>query len=81
MASPTENWKVVKELFEAALEAEPARRFYLLQERCQDATVRAEVERLLAEHEHAGGFLSKPAIGETTADEVFGQPKRKIDSY
>jgi eukaryotic-like serine/threonine-protein kinase len=81
MASPTENWKVVKELFEAALEEDPARRLPFLQERCHDANVRTEVERLLAEHEQAQGFLSKPALGELNPDEAFGAPKRKIDSY
>jgi serine/threonine protein kinase len=81
MESPTEDWKVVKELFEAALEQAPARRPSLLQERCHDANVRAEVERLLAEHEQAGGFLSTPALGELSPDEAFGAPKRKIDSY
>jgi serine/threonine protein kinase len=81
MASPTENWKVVKELFAAALEVEPARRPALLQERCHDENVRAEVERLLAEHDEAGKFLSVPAIGEPTPDEVLAPPKRKIDSY
>jgi tetratricopeptide (TPR) repeat protein len=81
MASPTENWKVVKELFEAALDEEPALRPSLLQDRCHDANVRAEVERLLAEHEQAQGFLSKPALGELNPDEAFGASKRKIDSY
>jgi hypothetical protein len=72
---------VVKELLEAALEEEPARRTVLLQELCPDANVRTEVERLLAEHEQAGAFLSTPALGELTSDEGYGAPKRKIDSY
>jgi non-specific serine/threonine protein kinase/serine/threonine-protein kinase len=81
MATTPENWKTVKELFEAALDEEPARRLSFLQERCSDGHVRAEVERLLAEHEEAGKFLSAPAIGELTADEMFVPSKRKIDSY
>ena len=63
------------------LEEVPARRLSFLQERCSDVNVRAEVERLLAEHEEAGNFLSTPAIGEPTTDEVLAPPNRKIDSY
>jgi eukaryotic-like serine/threonine-protein kinase len=81
MESPAENWNVVKGLFEAALEEEPARRTSLLEERCPDANVRAEVERLLAEHEQAGGFLSTPPLGELTPNLAFAAAKRKIDSY
>jgi hypothetical protein len=81
MEHPTKNWKVDKELFEAALEEEAARRSLLLRERCPDADVCAAVERLLAEHEQAGGFLSTPVLGESTPDQAFGAPKRKIDSY
>ncbi|MGA7524463.1 MAG: serine/threonine-protein kinase [Acidobacteriaceae bacterium] len=81
MATTPDEWKLVKELFDAALDEEPARRLSFLQQRCSDANVRAEVERLLAEHEEAGEFLSAPAIGEPTPDEVLAPPKRKIDSY
>jgi hypothetical protein len=80
MATTPENWKTVKELFEAALDEEPARRLSFLQERCSDGHVRAEVERLLAEHEEAGKFLSAPAIGELTPDGALGLPKRIICS-
>ncbi len=55
-----DNWKAIKELFEEALDEEPARRSSLLEERCEDPNVRLEVLRLLAEHEQAGEFLSKP---------------------
>jgi eukaryotic-like serine/threonine-protein kinase len=51
-----EVWERVKELFEAALERGPQQRPAFLAEACgQDAAVRAEVERLLSEHEQAGG--------------------------
>jgi non-specific serine/threonine protein kinase/serine/threonine-protein kinase len=79
MPATPDNWSRVKELFDAALDQDPARRPAFLEESCSDAQVRAEVERLLAEHEEAGKFLSVPAIGET-ADEVLAS-KRKIDSY
>ena len=81
MATMPDNWKMVKELFEAALDEEPARRLSFLQERCGDVHLRAEVERLLAEHDEAGDFLSTPAIGEPTSDEVLAPPNRKIDFY
>jgi eukaryotic-like serine/threonine-protein kinase len=61
-ASP-ENWEAVKELFEAALEEDSAQRSEFLKERCPDAIVRAEVERLLAEHDQDSRFLSTPPLG------------------
>jgi tetratricopeptide (TPR) repeat protein/TolB-like protein/tRNA A-37 threonylcarbamoyl transferase component Bud32 len=63
MATQPDNWEAVKELFEAALEEDPARRSLFLKERCPDAGLRAEVERLLAEYDQAGAFLSTPALG------------------
>jgi serine/threonine protein kinase len=54
----SDNWKTIKELFEAALERETGRRFAFVQEQCGDPIVRAAVERLLAEHEQAESFLS-----------------------
>jgi serine/threonine protein kinase len=62
MATAANNWETVKEFFEAALQQERERRSSFLQERCHDAGVRAEVERLLAEHEQAGSFLSTPPV-------------------
>jgi hypothetical protein len=62
MATQPENWEAVKALFEAALEVDPAKRSSFVKERCSDATLRAEVERLLAEHDEAGTFLSTPVL-------------------
>jgi eukaryotic-like serine/threonine-protein kinase len=62
MATRPQNWEAIKALFEAALEEDSARRSSFLQERCADPSLRAEVERLLAEHEQAGSFLSTPAL-------------------
>jgi eukaryotic-like serine/threonine-protein kinase len=58
MATQQDNWEAVKALFEAALEEDPANRSSFLKERCPDASVCAEVERLLAEHDEAASFLS-----------------------
>ena len=57
-----EKWETIKSLFEAALEEDSTRRSAFLEGRCPDATVRAEVERLLAEHDKAREFLSTPAL-------------------
>jgi serine/threonine protein kinase len=64
MATRPENWEAVKALFEAALEEDSAHRSFFLKERCPDASLRAEVERLLAEHDQAGAFLSTPILAD-----------------
>ena len=63
MATRPDNWEAVKALFEAALEEDAANRSSFLKERCPDAGLCAEVERLLAEHDEAASFLSTPALG------------------
>ncbi len=62
MATAPNNWKQVKELFEMALEQDAARRPWFLKEHCASESVRAEVERLLAEHEQAERPLSSPEL-------------------
>jgi serine/threonine protein kinase len=66
------NWQAVKQLFDAALDQEPARRSAFLLENCPDLVVRAEVERLLAENDQAGSFLSKPPGMPTAPDDRSG---------
>jgi len=63
MATQQDNWEAVKALFEAALEVDAANRSSFLKERCLDANLREEVERLLCERDEAGAFLSTPALG------------------
>jgi eukaryotic-like serine/threonine-protein kinase len=75
MPTRPDNWEAVKALFEAALEEDPARRPSFLTERCPDAAVRAEVERLLAEHQLAGEFLSTPLLGKFTVAADAPPPK------
>ena len=61
MATP-ERWQLIKELFHAALGQAPERRAAFLDEACGgDATLRAEVESLLAAHEQPKDFLDAPA--------------------
>jgi serine/threonine protein kinase len=57
-----DKWEAIKKLFEAALEQDSALRSSFLKQRCEDTSERAEVERLLAEHDQAGGFLSTPVL-------------------
>ena len=57
MATRQDNWEAVKALFDVALEEDAANRSSFLKERCSDASVCAEVERLLAEHDEAKSFL------------------------
>jgi serine/threonine protein kinase len=60
MAISPENWDRVKALFAGALECDAQERSAYLRENAADQAVREEVERLLAEHEQASTFLSKP---------------------
>ena len=68
MATQPHNWEAVKALFEAALVVDAENRSSFLKERCPDESLRAEVERLLAEHDQAGAFLSAPALGDIRAE-------------
>jgi hypothetical protein len=57
-----ERWKHVSDLFNAALERDPAGRARYLETACEDdPSLRAEVESLLAAHEKADAFLDRPA--------------------
>ncbi len=62
MALHREKWETVKALFEAAQEVDSAGRNDFLNETVSDPEIRAEVERLLAEYDKAGSFLSTPAL-------------------
>jgi len=67
MATQQDNREAVKSLFAAALEENPADRSSFLKERCADASVCAEVERLLSEHDEAESFLRTRDSDQTTA--------------
>ena len=56
-----DDWKRVRDLFEAALDVEPAARTAWLHAQPAPADVRAEAESLLDNHARAGGFLEAPA--------------------
>lgn len=62
MALTPQQWETVKDLFEAALEKPAAARPIFLAAVSGDSAVVHEVERLLANHDQAGTFLSSPAV-------------------
>jgi hypothetical protein len=69
------NWNAVKELFDAALEQGPEQRESFLLEKCPNSEVRSEVQRLLAEYDEAGKFLSVPVVeGFATVSSPSGEP-------
>ncbi len=60
-----EVWQTVRSILERALEIEPEKRGDYLSEACgDDATLRSEVEALIAADENAAGeeFLARPAV-------------------
>ena len=59
----SEHWQKVKELLHSALQREPNERAAYLEEACRgDASLRKEVEALLASYERAGSFFETPAM-------------------
>src|ERR1700682_1033748 len=61
MGLTPQQWETIKALFEAAVEKPAAERPSFLAVASRDTAVVREVERLLANHEKAGSFLSSPA--------------------
>jgi eukaryotic-like serine/threonine-protein kinase len=55
------EWQRVRELFEAALDVDPANRLQWLQAQTADRAVRAEAESLIEHHSRVGSFLDEPA--------------------
>ena len=56
-----DEWERIKEIFDLAVAKPQADRAAFLQSNCgEDSAIRNEVERLLAEHERASGFLDHP---------------------
>jgi serine/threonine-protein kinase len=69
-----ERWEKIDRLFHAALEREPAERPGLLARECAgDATLRREVEKLLASYVQAGDFIEAPASDVAVALLAEGQ--------
>lgn len=63
MEKTRENWEKIKTLFDEALAQEPPDRTAFLARVCPEVDLREHVEKLLADHEEAGSFLSDPIFG------------------
>jgi eukaryotic-like serine/threonine-protein kinase len=63
----SEQWQRVRQVFENALDVEPAELDRWLLEQPLDAGLRAEVASLLANHSHAGSFLVAPLAEQVPA--------------
>ena len=61
-----EQWERIKALFEAALQQPSSKRAAFLARLCPEPDLRRQVEKLLADHEEAGSFLSDPILGRRT---------------
>ncbi len=73
MAVPPEKWGQLRELFRVAIEHEPQERAAFLDRACpDDASLRAEIESLLASHDRAENFIEKPAFADTV--KAFAEP-------
>ncbi len=77
-----EDWKRVKEVFEAALSRPVERRLSFVDEACdRDLAIREQVVAMLAAHDHAAQFLETPAaslIGRDVRPDLTG---RRIGPY
>jgi serine/threonine protein kinase/tetratricopeptide (TPR) repeat protein len=76
MHTSPEKWEAVKALFDAVLELTPPERQAFLRARSADDSVRSEVQRLVAEYEEAGTFLSIPALAAIPLS-----PKRQANRF
>src|SRR4030095_6647172 len=58
-----ERWQQIDQLYQAALDLDPADRSKFICSACaDDAELRREVVSLLKAHEQAGGFIAEPAL-------------------
>jgi predicted Ser/Thr protein kinase len=63
-----EKWRRLKQVFDEAMNRDPARRLDFIQNACgDDESLLREAESLLASHENCGDFLEQPAV-ETTEE-------------
>src|ERR1700751_597972 len=79
----TNNVDKAKELFEAALELDPAQRASFLAENCPEASLQQQVEKWLIDYQAAGSFLDKPALhsGGETAETEDPMISRRLGAY
>jgi eukaryotic-like serine/threonine-protein kinase len=71
-----EDWRLVREVFEAALAQPAERRQSFVAESCRgEPAIHSQVAALLVSHAHAGGFLETPAarlLGHTPPRDLAG---------
>jgi len=63
------QWESVKSLFDSALECTPEARSSHVRQNCRDGSVVEEVERLLANYQEMGSFITAPAM-----EAIVGSP-------
>ncbi len=67
----TQRWQRIRAVFEEALNSEPDERASFLERACgSDATLIADVQKLLASHELVGSFLENPPVADLDSTEV-----------
>lgn len=77
----TDDWTAtVHRLFWAGLDLSVKERAAFLDQHCHDATLRAEVDSLLAHHRAAAGFLSTPPIPKL-GEPLEGPPIRQLGDF
>lgn len=69
-----DSWNRAKELFNEALEMEPSQRAAFLAQKCDDESLRQQVEGLLLNFQEAGTFLDDPVL-----DPRIGPPQDSRD--
>src|ERR671913_576262 len=69
-----ERWQQLKQIFQSALERNPAERSAFLSQACaDDPALRGEVESLIASHDQAGDSIEAMAAGAAT--EMLGDDR------
>src|SRR5258708_37259263 len=67
-----ENWEEVKDLFWLALNEPAENRLAFLVSAGGNEAIRAEVRRLLQEHDKAGDFMAEPALAKLSPSPPSG---------
>jgi eukaryotic-like serine/threonine-protein kinase len=80
-----DRWRRIASLFAEAVDVPPPERAAFLEDRIEDATLRAELARLLLAHERADGFLDELDTGRAATlireDEDGIEPGESIGPY
>jgi serine/threonine protein kinase len=80
----SEEWQKVRPILESALELDPSSRLTFLNSACADASLRREVESLIAAHEQAGTNVLEPvSVGQLHDEEARFRllPGKRVGPY